>query len=187
MSEIGQNSMRNLENKWKSRRQKGRAMQREVGADVWLSREQYGWGKDEKAVWCTPGHGSAGTPHHSQNFYSHLKNTLRRKNANNETSSFHVLLWREGERRRRRRKSLLFNELQIPNVPVKQQAEVKPGEREKKEELWHPWLCSGRWAEKRREELFCHCEMKMYNKAFAVSLHAHTRQEQRINEWTLFY
>ena len=69
---------------------------------VWLkkSREQLERGEDEKADWCTPGHSSAGTRHRSQNFYSHLKNTLRRRNANNETSAFHVRAERgsEGER-----------------------------------------------------------------------------------------
>lgn len=55
---------------------------------VWFrgSRERLGRGEDEKAAWCTSGHSSTGTWLCSSNFYSHMKNIPRHKNANNSPS-----------------------------------------------------------------------------------------------------
>lgn len=89
--------------------------EREGGPVLMAKETQSGQVEDEKRQWYTPGHGSAGIRRRSQNFYSHLKNTLRRKNANNETRLFHVWVSREKVRVKREKEIFFF----IPNAPVK--------------------------------------------------------------------
>lgn len=148
---------------------------------VWLSREQFGWAEDEKADWCTRGHSSAGTQHHSRNFYSHLKNTLRRKNANNKTSPFHVF-FEEREWEKGGGKSLLFNEIQIPNVPVKQQAEMNL-ESEKRRSSDIPGSVQGDEQRNRETGSVVIVNLKTHNKALTESLYAQvTWSEKAMNK-----
>lgn len=145
---------------------------------VWLkkSREQLERGEDEKADWCTPGHSSAGTRHRSQNFYSHLKNTLRRRNANNETSAFHVRAERESEREREKNHYYSMRS-KSPNVPSSKATSCsEPGRGIKKGKLWYSCLCLWRWAENLERQTVI---AKIYNKA-SVSLYVGSHRPQRL-------